>query len=87
MVVGPDQETERSIEEKADASSARERAMWLETAEKKAEATAETVEEVEVVVEVLPSRGESEYPSAQIQAGSEMIPATPVRWIETEKIE
>jgi len=87
VAVDPDQETERSIEEKADASTARERAIWPETAERKAEATAETVEEVEVVAEVLPSREESEYPSAQIQAGSEMIPATPVRWTKTEKIE
>lgn len=81
-----DLETERSIEEKADASTARERAIWPETAERKAEATAETAEEA-VVAELPLTREESECPSAQIQAGSETTPATPVRWTGTEKIE
>jgi len=86
VAVDPDLETERLIEEKADASTARERAIWLETAEKKEEAIAETVEEA-VVAEVLLSREESESPSVQIQVGSETIPATPARWTITEKIE
>lgn len=86
VAVDPDLETERLIEEKVDASTARERAIWLETAEKKEEAIAETVEEA-VVAEVHLSREESESPLVQIQAGSETIPATPARWTITEKIE
>jgi len=87
VAADPDLETEKSIEERADASTARERATWLETAERKAEATAETAEEAEVEAEEIPSKGESESLSAQIQAGSEMTPATPVRWTKIEKIE
>ena len=86
VAVDPDLETERLIEEKVDASTARERAIWLETAEKKEEAIAETVEEA-VVAEVHLSREESESPLVQIQVGSETIPATPARWTITEKIE
>lgn len=59
-----DLETERSIEERVDALSAKERAISLETAERTKE------EEVET---------ESEFLSALIQAGSEMTPLELVR--------
>ena len=83
-----DLETEKSTEERADASTAKERDILLETAAKKAEAIAEIVEEtlVEEEEETL-SRVESEFPSAQIQAGLETTLATKARWTKIEKTE
>ena len=83
-----DLETEKSIEEKADASTARERDISPETVAKKAEAIAEIAEEtLEEEEEEIPTRVESEFLSALIQAGMEMIPATPARWTKIDKRE
>ena len=75
-----DLETEKSTEERADASTAKERDISPETAARKAEATAESAEEtLEEEEEEIPSKVESEFLSAQIQAGMETIPVTPAR--------
>ena len=76
--------TERSTEERVDASNARERVMWQETAERIPEAIAEIVEEAEVETQ---SREELEFLSAQIQAGLTTNLATLASRTEIEKRE